>query len=151
MIETDSFIDSQTSTVRLLLLLFSPEYGMVSVLSVVLDFSSAIPNVETIIRHYESVESYRLTAYFLIGIINVALNVFMLFELSPKIKKHIVSVVRRIRLLASPAQRSLPQAEFNRDEFVIHDSSLEEAIFDFFDLVTVTSVPVITTTYLFPS
>jgi len=67
LISTDSFIDSLTKSVRIILVFFTPQYGMTSVMSVDADLSGpASVTVETNMQHYGIIEGVRLTEYIIV-------------------------------------------------------------------------------------
>jgi hypothetical protein len=66
-ISTSAFFDSLTQTISLILLFFSPQYGVTSVLTIDCDISGPIPaGVNVNLQHYEVLEGYSLMQYILV-------------------------------------------------------------------------------------
>jgi len=81
---TGSFVDSLTQTVKIILVFFSPEYGITTVMSVDADLSGPrSAYVDVTVQHYEILEGFQLIAYLLVQcmvLIFIAAMIFDVFQ-----------------------------------------------------------------------
>jgi hypothetical protein len=73
-IPTSDFFDSTTQSISLILVFFSPQYGMTSVLTIFADLSGPNPvNMDISLQHYEIVEGPSLLRYIVIQALLLAI------------------------------------------------------------------------------
>jgi len=92
LVQTAEFISSNTGTVDIIFVFYTPKYGITSVLSLMVDFTDpAGAKSDVMLQHYEVVEGSQLSVYLFVQIIVLVSIAIMVFDIVVNVKYLIAS------------------------------------------------------------
>jgi len=96
LMQTEEFLSSNTGIARIILVFYTPKYGITSVLTVLADFQDPTgAKTEVVLQHYEVVEGDQLRVYMVVQIIVLVSIAIMIFDIIVNVKYLIVSWYRK--------------------------------------------------------
>jgi hypothetical protein len=88
MMATSNFFDSLTQTVSLILVFYSPQYGVTSVLTVDADLSGPTPAVVAVsLKHYEILEGVELTTFVAVECVLLVTVLSMAYDIARELRR----------------------------------------------------------------